>query len=883
MTDPKPLLQLPVDVAYMRSLTAGGRITDLETFFGPLSPLQPLAPPSTAGRQFDYMPGVNLVTTPGLGEVNFHQLRALADNYDLMRLVIETRKDQAVNQRWDIVRRDRSRNADPRTQQAKDFLAYPDKEHSWEQWARMLVEDMLVIDAATIYPRKTNDGQPYSLDLVDGGTIKRVLDDYGRTPMPPQPAYQQVLKGLPATNYTRDELLYVPRNLRTHEMYGMSPVRQVQMSVNIAMRRQLHQLEFYTQGTVPDAICSVPETWTLDQIKEFQIYWDALNTDNTAERRKVRFVPAGIAKGFVQTKQDALKDEMDEWLARIVCYAFSVSAQWAAKMMNRATAESAHEQAQSEGLAPLLMWLKSVIDRVLAQVFGWPDLELLWLEEEAQDPVEQSTVLDKYLRNAGITLNELRAAIGREGIGPMGDIHMIYTATGAVPLEVALKPPEPPPPQLGHNGGPPLDDDQAGGEGGGDQAEQQEEQLTKAADRKDARQARLTGLWTKFFADAAPRVADAITGADVLAKADDDDTVPAPEDEPDDSSDPGPAAEAAIDKALAEQPWHHIEAETSAILQEEATAGIADGIVAAGITDDGITALANPRAVVAAQDQAADLVSGISEVTRARLRALVTEAQDEGWSAQKLSDAIKENESFTPKRADLIAKHELATSSIQGNLAAWRAANKKYGLDIRKKTILGLNENHCPICLAANREGAIPLDEGFAGLGDAPFHPNCGCGEVPVQPALAKAWNPDQPRDSGGRWTSNPGAALDREIKRGKAHIEQMLHTHHDALDAMNVPQHGKISFLWGQPGNPQRKFKGGYGVSHIVAKRNAEGLDGEEVAKKMPEVIAKGTASAPYGPAGAQRVNITHDGHTAVLSQWHTGASGRWLLTGWK
>jgi hypothetical protein len=44
----------------------------------------------------------------------------------------------------------------------------------------MLVEDMLVIDAATIYPRYTRGGSLYSLDIVDGATIKPLIGEDGR-------------------------------------------------------------------------------------------------------------------------------------------------------------------------------------------------------------------------------------------------------------------------------------------------------------------------------------------------------------------------------------------------------------------------------------------------------------------------------------------------------------------------------------------------------------------------------------------------------------------------------------------------------------------------------------------------------------------------------
>ena len=137
-------------------------------------------------------------------------------------------------------------------------------------------------------------------------------------PEPPYPAYQQVLKGLPAVDYRSDELFYLPRNVRSHRVYGYSPVEQVVMTVNIALRRQLHQLQYYTEGNVPEALIGVPETWTPDQIGQFQAYWDALLEGDTAQRRHARFVPDTISKSFVQTKDAGLKDDYDEWLARIV-------------------------------------------------------------------------------------------------------------------------------------------------------------------------------------------------------------------------------------------------------------------------------------------------------------------------------------------------------------------------------------------------------------------------------------------------------------------------------------------------------------------------------------------------------------------------------------
>ena len=151
---------------------------------------------------------------------------------------------------------------------------------------------MLVIDAATIYPRYARGGSLYSLDIMDGATIKPLIGEDGRAPEPPDPAYQQVLHGVPAADFSADELLYLPRNARVHMFYGMSPVEQIALTVNIAIRRDIATLDYYQFGSSPDAFATLPKEWTADQIRSFQDYFDALMSGNLSRRRMTKFMPA---------------------------------------------------------------------------------------------------------------------------------------------------------------------------------------------------------------------------------------------------------------------------------------------------------------------------------------------------------------------------------------------------------------------------------------------------------------------------------------------------------------------------------------------------------------------------------------------------------------
>jgi hypothetical protein len=281
----------PYQVSYAGTGRAGAiaRGTGAD-WFGPLNPLTPIAPPEVAGRRFDFPVGYNLISRPRAYEpVSFAELRAFADAYDLLRLVIETRKDQMERQRWRVrprepklKRKSATIDADmsARIAALEAFLQKPDGVTRWKTWLRALLEDMFVIDAATLYCQRTRSGQLCALQQLDGATIKRLIDDWGRTPQPYRnpdplplagagadgewiypPAYQQVLKGMPAVDYSARDIIYRPRNVRAHRVYGYSPVQQVLMTVNIALRRQLWQLDYYSEGSVPDALIGVPGSW----------------------------------------------------------------------------------------------------------------------------------------------------------------------------------------------------------------------------------------------------------------------------------------------------------------------------------------------------------------------------------------------------------------------------------------------------------------------------------------------------------------------------------------------------------------------------------------------------------------------------------------------
>lgn len=136
----------------------------------------------------------------------------------------------------------------------------------------------------------------------------------------------------------------------------------------------------------------------------------------------------------------------------------------------------------------------------------------------------------------------------------------------------------------------------------------------------------------------------------------------------------------------------------------------------------------NTRAAEYATKRAGTLAD-IEDTTRELLRSDVTQALEEGWSAQELAAAVKENFAFSETRAETIARTELALAHVQGNLAGWLES----GVVIGKRSILADTHPQEDECDEAAAEGVIDIGDTFSDGSDGPpYHPNCLCDLEPI-------------------------------------------------------------------------------------------------------------------------------------------------------
>jgi hypothetical protein len=157
-------------------------------------------------------------------------------------------------------------------------------------------------------------------------------------------------------------------------------------------------------------------------------------------RRRVTFVPEAGTVNW--TRDPKLQDSLDEWLARVICYAFSISPQPFVSQMNRATAETSVEQAAAEGLLPILAYLADTINSIVARYFPETngEIEFAWQQDRDSNQLDQAKIWDMMIRNGTLSIDEVREEMGKQAIGMANGI---VTAQGFVALMTVGAPHQP--------------------------------------------------------------------------------------------------------------------------------------------------------------------------------------------------------------------------------------------------------------------------------------------------------------------------------------------------------------------------------------------------------------------------------------------------------
>jgi hypothetical protein len=468
--------------------------------FGPMAPMQPMpvdVPREDSGRpdprRAQYPVGWNLPTgqpgSEGLKLVPFAALRTVADAYSVARACVDHRVNEIVSMGWDIVptvEQIQKMKGDPdlredwekRRRQVVDFFQHPDSDRAkyptFEAWLTALLEDRFVIDAGAVHlrpPRRRGAG-PFgsnlaALDLLDGSTIRPLLDMYGATPGHGTVAYQQYIWGVPrvdltsvilgddiaglgdpAATFTSDQLIYLRDTTRAWTPYGFSCVEKAIKPITIGLLRQTYQEDYFTEGSVPASYITPGDSIaTPQQMRQLQDALNALAGDVGAKHRIIVLPPGSKAD---PQKAIPLADQADEFIISQVSMPFAMTPMDLGVTPRVSAVQSPAETKQisdintekgtNARIKPVLNQLKAdLFDLVIQRIFGQRDMEWYWgtpAEEE-----ESNVGTHVQLTSNGLeSIDEARISMGKNPWGlPETSVPGIKTATGYMPLTVAVQ------------------------------------------------------------------------------------------------------------------------------------------------------------------------------------------------------------------------------------------------------------------------------------------------------------------------------------------------------------------------------------------------------------------------------------------------------------
>ena len=420
---------------------------------GAINPLRPDGRPDP--RRYEYQVAQNLNIGSEQKLVQFKTLRGAAEQIDIVRRCIEVLKAKISGLDWDIViAEDASEKIIAEIggdhvramSQARDkfsdeiyrlrkFWENPDRANglTFIDWMMMSLEEILVLDAWAIWPQKTVGGDLYGFQILDGSTIKPMLDERGMRPMPPQAAYQQILYGFPRVEFqansddpqadgefTADDLSYFVRNRRANSVYGSSPVERCLPIADLYLRRQQWLRAEYTDGVAPEMMLTSDADFGNDPLVMKQ--YEAIINDNlagqTEQRKRALILPAGLKPQMYEGYGEKFKDTLDHYLLESITGHFGVLPTEIGFSSKGGLGASGHQQgeaeaAQSIGVAPLAQWISKMLTNISYTYLGMPrELEFKFMVDEIRDNETSAKKADLELRGATKTINERRSELG---------------------------------------------------------------------------------------------------------------------------------------------------------------------------------------------------------------------------------------------------------------------------------------------------------------------------------------------------------------------------------------------------------------------------------------------------------------------------------------
>jgi HK97 family phage portal protein len=386
----------------------------------------------------------------------------------------------AASKRWHLERKDGDANVEGDVAVIESFLNCPNPDDTFGSLIQCVVRDLLIhggcimeqhfspVDTAAL------NNVAKALDWLTG-TQAEIIDAVGSVPEPGFPTYLAILPFDQMEIVTNDkghiieyiqwavdgsqihfdptEIMHIRHPKSRSKVYGDSPLNPILQTValdNLITRRHMHVLE---NDIIADSLFILKEGRTQEEASAFYEEVKHKYTSSGSEGNFLVMASDVTYQNIAQGGKDGEYLKLTETLRNIIAMRYGVSLSVLGDTSGTSSTYSAGSDTAyrlfiENAVRPLSDHICAQLNRHLLSHFGSIGLEYVivfdLLDDDDSSDVEKTW--DMMLRNGSLCVNEVRAARGKQQPVEGGDVPMVYTATGAIPVEELAQGTTQPPP-----------------------------------------------------------------------------------------------------------------------------------------------------------------------------------------------------------------------------------------------------------------------------------------------------------------------------------------------------------------------------------------------------------------------------------------------------
>jgi hypothetical protein len=373
-------------------------------------------------RSFQFIPSINSTIVPriGYGRLPFSVLRDYAETVPEVSMCIRLLTEE-LKSFVPTIEDDQGNPVDD--ENLKWMTSSPDRFNPWPVWLSQFMYNVLVYDAGCSFLMRDSTGKVNGSRVIDGSTIFILIDEDGNPPMPPAPAYEQVIWNTPYGLFNTRELWYKPRQ-RRGDPYGYSPIEDALVPIQLLKRLWNREYQKYKVGNIPEMAIALPEGFVnngdVNSIFNFEEDYNDRMSGSDEELARLRFLPAGSQ--VLSTKDITFNQASYDVATNAVRLAYGIPQSEVGQtpsmgLGGKGYAEAMQSAFYRQALAPMISYLEShfndiiTINHIQGRKFKL---------EFPPDTIDPQKELDKWttLFKSGLARrDESRTGVGLEKIG----------------------------------------------------------------------------------------------------------------------------------------------------------------------------------------------------------------------------------------------------------------------------------------------------------------------------------------------------------------------------------------------------------------------------------------------------------------------------------